>query len=260
MSRNFAAHARLARAARNARHAAGRGAAACLLALLAGVGGAAQAATMPLVNLSGWLHGDVSNVSNSMYGGAAGAFVGTLSGAGEFDSSSFVTFCLEIEQSMSFNTTMQYSVVNGATYFLDRRGDPTIADRLAQLAEYAVSHPAEIDTKEKSASLQLAVWNLVYDRDWSLTDPTGNFSDWSNNRWQADTLLAGARNTTGSTFEIYVLKGDTTQDFVLLKARTGASAPVDEPPNWALVLLAMLGMAAARIRPGVARRADMSRR
>ena len=130
----------------------------------------------------------------------------------------------------------QYTVQEGAEYFKRRHDDATIADRLGKLLTWVDEHPTEVDTAVESASLQLAIWNLVYDTDYSLA-PHGVFSDSSARADQANVLLAGAKSLTSSRFAVYTLEGAGTQDFLLFTAkgnrRDGADTSVPEPASLA---------------------------
>ena len=60
-------------------------------------------------------------------------------------------------------------------------------------------HPGEVDTATESTSLQLAIWNIVYDNDndndYSVT-VNSSFNDSSLYASDANTLLAGAAATS----------------------------------------------------------------
>jgi hypothetical protein len=156
------------------------------------------------------------------YNGPAGGFGGALSGTTAFDTTGFLTYCIELEEHFGFSTTPMtgYTVQEGASYFARRHADASIADRLGQLLTWVSDHPAMVDTAAESASLQLAIWNLVYDTDFSVTT-AGVFRDNSARRIQADALLAGAASLTSSRYAVYTLEAAGTQDFLLFKAKTG---------------------------------------
>lgn len=215
-------------------------AAACTtIGLVASVG--SHAAT---VTLTGWNYGHGNAVNATGYNGDAGAFGGTLTGAGVFDSGSFLTYCIELEEHFSFSATgmQDYAVVDGASYFARRRGDADIAERLARLMTYVADLAAPVADSVASSALQLAIWNTVYDTDNSVTT-AGRFDDASVMRTAADSFLAGVASVTTSRFSVFALEKAGSQDFLLVQANR-----VPEPGSLALVLAAggVLGVAYRR--------------
>jgi hypothetical protein len=201
------------------------------------------------VTLNGWAFGAGNTVAATGYGGRAGAFGGSVLGTGQYDSASFVTYCIELEEGFRFSgqPMTQYSLQAGSDYFARRRHDSGIADRLGRLMTFVADNAAQVDTAAESTSLQLAVWNTVYDTDWSLGG--GSFGDTSAYAQQANLLLAGAQGTSTSRFSVWALEGLGTQDFLLLSQNASPNNnTVPEPQTLGLVGAALLAAAAARRR------------
>ena len=202
------------------------------------------------VTLTGWAFGSgnpvqVSRASevNADYNGWAGGFRGSLVGAGALSSSAFLTYCIELEESFSFsNKAMKgYAVVDATTYFQGRRvlspnrpDGVSVAQRLGQLITWANADPTRVDSAAESTAFQLAVWNVVYDSDGSLTS-LGSLSDGSSHGVVATQMLAQA-SLVNNRYDVYALSKAGKQDFVAARLR------VPEPGTLALVVLACAGL------------------
>ena len=225
------------------------------MALALAVGGAQAAG----VQISGWAYGAGNNVlagtAASRYTGPAGALAGTLGGAVAQDSAPFTTYSLELGEAPGFElvTPTDYTLVEGAQYFLSRRGDARIAERLGLLMTYAYDNPQLVASADGSTALQLAIWNVVYDTDDTVTaNPyttrrqAAKFSDASAFQAPANALLAGSRNVLVSKYEIYALERSAAAD--LLFARTSHDPTVPEPGSLLLAASALAAAAAVRRR------------
>jgi len=214
----------------------------CGLVVLGAMGWtSAQAA--PIVNLSGWTFGtgNTINVANPAYNGSAGGFSGAISGFGApFDSASFETYCVELTQSfyLPSGDMTGYTIVAGSAY-----GEwtlPTTSNRIGQLMTYVNAHPGAVDNAAESTSLQLAIWNSIYDTDNTLAG--GSFLDTTSYAAYADTLLAASASTV-SNLDVYVLTNRDSQDFLV-------TTPVPEPETYALVLAGLGVMVSVSRRRG----------
>lgn len=204
----------------------------------------AQAAN---VSLSGWAYGNGNRIDASSAVGAvtapAGAFIGTLSGTAGMDATPFVTYSVELGQDffLSTGSRTDYEVVEGATYFQDRRGDGAVAERLGRLMTYAYENPQLSTGSGGSTALQVAIWSLVYNSP-EVRARGNTFRDSSIYNTPAQVLLNGAAGVTSSLFDVMVLASSSNQDFMLLKTRQ-ADITVPEPGSLGLAAAALAALA-----------------
>jgi hypothetical protein len=204
------------------------------------------------VTLTGWAHGAGRTVAVSAPGhtGPAGGFKGSIDfspdeearGWVDIPHHDFITYCLEIEEHFAFSSSpMQgYEVKSAADY----GWSAARADGIGRVMSLVGASPGRVDSASESASLQLALWNLVYDADVRLD--AGIFRETSAATLEnhAHTLLADAASVA-NRYEVYVLSKSGSQDFLLLRQ-------VPEPATLALCLAALGGVGLSRRR----RRAD----
>jgi hypothetical protein len=226
--------------------------AACAAALAAAALAAPSTAQAAAVTLTGWAFGGGGTVASSTggassmasYRGQAGGFKGTLAGAGALDTARFVTYCIELEEVFSFSSVPMtgYTVQEASRYFAARRlANPLrpdgeqVAERLGQLFTWVQADATRVDTAAESTALQLAVWNIVYDSDWSLFNPSGRYSDNSSHAVLANVMMANAAFTT-NRLDVFALSRPGKQDFLATTMRV---------PSPGTLALAALGLAAA---------------
>ena len=209
-------------------------------AFAAVLGSASMLATSaPVVDLTGWTFGSGNsvNVTSPTYSGQVGGFKGSLSGFGApFDSASFQTYCVELTQEFSFGALMTgYSIVTPTQYnttYGEWATPVTTGNRIGQLITYVDEHPSAVTNAAQSTSLQLAIWNSIYDTDNTLSG--GTFRDTTTYATYANTLLVDSLSTV-SDLNVYVLANASSQDFLV-------TTPVPEPETFGLTAVGLAGI------------------
>jgi PEP-CTERM motif len=213
-----------------------------------------------VVNFNGWAYGsgNTVNVGVPIHIGPAGGFKGSLDfdateeSAGWVDrpDSSFLSYCVEINEHFSFsNGDMSGFKIFAAadyvrSYYLPGSSTPMGAERanrLGQLMSYVAADSTRVDSAPESTSLQLAIWNLIYDIDNDNTVLAGSFKENTNSAFDgyANTLLASSLNTQ-NRYEVFVLTKSGSQDFLLLRdSRVTTFNEVPEPASLALAFSAL---------------------
>jgi hypothetical protein len=234
-------------------------------ALAAAAVGSSSMAQATNVTLTGWAHGGGGTVQVSgtalpgslggSYNGWAGAFRGSLSGAQGLDSLSFVTWCIELEESFSFSSTAMtgYRVMGAVDYFNDRQAQnplrpdgAQVADRLGRLVTWMNTDPTRVDSATESVAMQLAIWNVVYDSDWSLSAAGAQrtpLADASPHQALATQMLQAAAGVH-SRYTVYALTRAGKQDFLAY------TLAVPEPGSLALAALALLALTGTALQRG----------
>ncbi|EXI68996.1 MAG: PEP-CTERM motif protein [Candidatus Accumulibacter adjunctus] len=207
-----------------------------LAASLAAPAGAAQ------LNLTGYTNGGPSSVSvaSPAYSGGAGQFSGTL------DGNAFTTFCAELTQSFNFNTNYTYSIVSGTTAWTN-----PVYLGLSRLVTWLAANPTFNNSPDKSAAMQSAVWEVIYETSGTYNLAGGTFVATSSGATQTalNTLNGQWANINATLPTLFAdkLVNANHQDFLL-------TTPVPEPEAFAM-MLAGLGLVGAiarrRSRSGV---------
>jgi hypothetical protein len=194
--------------------------------------------------VTGWAFGAGHTVDAEGVDGQAGGFSLSLSNMGAFSRSAFIAYSVDSQGSRpGFGVpTTAFSLTQGQGYFEPSSERGNVADRLGRLLTYVADHPSAVNDSDESTSLQLAVWNLVSDTDFSLSG-SGRFSDRSRYAAQGNVLLAGARGVTESRFDVYVVDFNRGQDLIVGVERASA---VPEPGSLALVGCALVGLFLSR--------------
>jgi hypothetical protein len=247
-------------------------------ALLLATANASHAGT---VNLNSWAVTtgswdrtvDMKNVSpgNPVFGRSvqAGGFSGSTFGFTGADAwvntSSLLTYCVEFTESFTLpsGNMSGFNLVAGASYAhwgLAAGGNAAaarlaIATRLGGLMTHVggLTGAAAIDTREESAAVQLAIWEIIYETPVGVDLALNNGNLYENRsgatnasvRTQADKLLADS-TATASEFDVYVLSKAGKQDFIALRERGGRqNEEIPEPGAMALSLAALGAMGVA---------------
>ena len=216
---------------------------ACALALFA----AAHSAQAASVTLNNWTFGSGGTVSTAQpgYNGAAGGFSGSLDGAG------LMTYCVELTQHFNWNVNYTSFTDMTALSYFGASSDKAL--KLAKLVSYAFyDSVVRVSDAAQSTSLQLAIWNVVYDQDATLA--SGAFVDTSGYASYATSLLNASQNFS-SLANVWVLASPTQQDQLrwspVPAGRTSnADSEVPEPGALALVLVALGAAGLATLRRG----------
>jgi len=213
---------------------------------VAGLTLAASQAFANSVYLSGFTYGPASIVTVqsaapgtliSPFAVHAGQYSGTL------DGKSFLTYCAEITQYLSFNTLYtDYSVVNGATAWGAAKS--ALFDHLisALLGTNINSNP------DGSGLVQAAIWEVLYETAAAHDFAGGSFhvSRSSNDLVKLDSIDWLGLDAAPVRFHVDLLHSPSAQDLLLI---TPVGLP--EPSSYALLIagLAGFGFVARRRRP-----------
>jgi hypothetical protein len=204
----------------------------------------AQAST---VALNSWTFGsgNAVNTAQPAYQGAAGGFSGKLDGL------DVLSYCVELTQHFNWNTSYTNYTDQTALSYFGMSSDKAM--KLAKLVSYAYyDSVVHVATAAQSTSMQLAVWNVVYDDDYTLA--TGAFADSSGYAAYASSLLTASQSFT-NVANVWVLASPTQQDQLhwgrLAVGRpSNAALETPEPGSLALVLAAIAAAAVALRRRG----------
>jgi hypothetical protein len=154
----------------------------------------------------------------------------------------FIAWCFEIDQNLVTSDTGTRTYTLGGVLDTDQRG------RIEKL--FDANYSTDIETSQpKAAAFQLAIWEVIYDDNFSLA--SGAFKSSTNGspsstagqlRADADAFLTAAASYTGDRlWTITELSSATAQDL-------GTAAPIPLPAAAWLLLAASGGLLAAKRR------------
>jgi hypothetical protein len=146
----------------------------------------------------------------------------------------FYTFCTEISQPiLPLQNTYTYENTSSSNGF-----SPTSLLRISQVFQaagfnsYAGFGAGNNSNVQQFVALQLAVWNALYDTDYSVT--SGSFQSLTDNNGAvalANTWLASAQSITNPIIDIYNLHNSTGQDLVIMNCLTAMASSCNSVSN-----------------------------
>jgi hypothetical protein len=176
-----------------------------------------------------------------------GGFTGTFGSPAE----DIIFWCFDLDHTFSFGNNYDYTEQAFA--------NATVEHTLSQLFEEAYAH-ATTDGATASAAFQLAVWNIAYDTDTSVSPPGSSSNHfWATNpspsgstaRELANSWLADLGNYSGDGWNVTQListpdrSGNHHQNFITA-TYTPPQRDLPEPPALPLALAALAGLALTR--------------
>lgn len=210
---------------------------------------AANGASALSLEFDGWTNGNQSvNVTAPGYNGAAGAFEMKDTST----QNSFVVFCLDIIGKIYSGQTYDYAPTatpfSNSTDLIANGG----VNRIQKLFDSGFD--TALNSTVESAGFQVALWNAVYDTDWSVSNGDGVFYETAANNGvqaQANAYLANAESYTGpSIWDLTYFEGLNTDPNRVRSQNlvTAELAPVPLPAAGIMLVTALGGLFAARRR------------
>lgn len=162
------------------------------------------------------------------------------------EQSEIQAFCVELDQYLTTNTSVEYTVMSGGDFFQDANTLDMIGRLYTGFFQAVLNQTTKKQKRIYSTAFQLALWDLVYDannphlladRYQMRADKNGTVRNKANEFLNG---LAGIQNQ----FSIFVLQSDTSQDLLIVNPIPPELVP--EPSTAAAVLL--VGLAFIRRR------------
>lgn len=160
---------------------------------------AALPAGAATIVLSGFSNGStIVNVSTPISPVHSGRYAGTV------DGKSFLSFCIDLFQTLSFNTTYSNYTAVAATAYTG-----LTAAKAFDLARLATGYLASVDTTTESSAFQLAVWEIARETSGTYVVGNGSFVATQNGSGSASAIalanqwLAALPGTASYTATVY---------------------------------------------------------
>jgi hypothetical protein len=153
------------------------------LSVVAGLSGASRAATVTatLTGLTPYVFPTVSLDGSSITGGTGAIGWQGQAGNAMGLNGSFDTFCIDLIQDIYFGSTYTFNTMSVANapqpgaYPTGGGTGPMGATKASELNTLYAEQWTNLTTDDELEAFQLAIWNIVYDDDASVTTPDGAF-------------------------------------------------------------------------------------
>lgn len=194
---------------------------------------AVPAGATPLTNTT-WLVGSGEGVT--VHRGANTQSVPAGGFQGDFGANHIEFWCFDLDHTFSLGTPYDYI----ATAFTG-----ALATRVAQLFEAGGDRGSDAD---HSAGFQLALWNVLYDSDTTLSSGSFTATGPANAIADANTYLANMGSHSGATITLSLLNSTDRPPHQGFITPNSVPLQVPEPPAMPLVLTALVALALVEMR------------
>ncbi len=153
--------------------------------------------------------------------------------------SSIEAFCVELDQFIITNTSVQYNIQTGMDFFNNSNQVELIGRLYSSAFDSVLSQTDASNQRIYSSAFQIAMWELVYDFDAIDLVDNGYITDTRTSRDSirtlADSWLGNLVNVTNN-YSFLVLQSDISQDLIVAKEN---DIPVSTPSLIGLIALAL---------------------